>query len=154
MVASQAYFGKITSFFIFDNVIGKLNFLCIVLSFLILNHSMLKFRSDQTFIFRESIKVKAFMLQKRLMNSFNLSIGQKMLRLRKMAAENLKNGKVSFGLVTLNFQELFSNKLDSKSNWLKKKLFICRDLSRTPLSRNTYITKYYQIQFRKKNFSV
>ena len=107
MVASQAYFGKITSFFIFDNVIGKLNFLCIVLSFLILNHSMLKFRSDQTFIFRESIKVKAFMLQKRLMNSFNLSIGQKMLRLRKMAAENFKNGKVSFGLVTLNFQALF-----------------------------------------------
>ena len=61
-------------------------------------------------------KYKFATWQKRLMTSFKLNIGQKMLSFCKAISENLKIGKLSVTLATWNFKELFEMKFDLKSN--------------------------------------
>ena len=51
--------------------------------------------------------------QKRLKMSFKLTIDQKMLKFWKVAAGNLKIGKLPVTLAVLNFHELFVMKFES-----------------------------------------
>ena len=69
-------------------------------------------------------------LQKRLVMSFKLRIGQEMRRFPKVISRNLKMRKI-LKLATFNFQELFVNTtdLDSNPSWFKKETFLWKVLS-------------------------
>ena len=59
-------------------------------------------------------QVKLVSSQKRLMTSFKLNIGQKLLKFWKVISKNLKIGNFPATLATSNFQKLLVNKYDSK----------------------------------------
>ena len=54
--------------------------------------------------------------RKNLITSFKLNVCQKMFRFRKVTLAKLKIEELPPALPTSNFQELFVNKFDQKSN--------------------------------------